>query len=303
MAEVPWGTQYAGYRAAGPGQDLLSLRQFPVSVLDAGAQRRVRQPHACARLGAARRRAHDVLLHLVEARGFGHVAAAAGLQGRHADRRHHAAATRCCPTPPTGSAAGGWRRTRGNDWGIDRAAQQSNTIYSGIDGIHLQDQAITESMGEIVDHTLEHLAPSDQMITRTRRRLLMAARALRDQGTSPPGVEDARGLSRRPQRLLRQRRQEPLAGGLRQTAGCVRASGAEPPAGGGVAGCPHTRNSCVYLVLISSASRSTSAASSRMTLIWLRGTRPGGSLISACAERRPPTTTLSCCASTVNDQL
>jgi hypothetical protein len=73
---------------------------------------------------------------------------------------------------------------------MDRAAQRSNEIYSGIDGIHLQDQAITESMGGIVDHTLEHLAPSDQMITRTRRRLLMAARALREKGTLPPGVED-----------------------------------------------------------------------------------------------------------------
>jgi hypothetical protein len=29
------------------------------------------------------------------------------------------------------------------------------------------------------------------MITRTRRRLLMAARALRDKGALPPGVEDA----------------------------------------------------------------------------------------------------------------
>jgi hypothetical protein len=38
------------------------------------------------------------------------------------------------------------------------------------------------------------LAPSDQMITRTRRRLLMAARALRDAGVSPPGVEDARAF-------------------------------------------------------------------------------------------------------------
>ncbi len=77
-----------------------------------------------------------------------------------------------------------------NDWGMDREAQRTNQIYSGIDGIHLQDQAITESMGPIVDHTFEHLGPSDQMITRTRRRLLMAARALRDQGTLPPGVED-----------------------------------------------------------------------------------------------------------------
>ncbi|HWS09838.1 MAG TPA: (2Fe-2S)-binding protein, partial [Xanthobacteraceae bacterium] len=57
----------------------------------------------------------------------------------------------------------------------------------------------TESMGAILDHSFEHLAPSDQMITRTRRRLLMAARALRDNGVPPPGVEnvevfrDARG--------------------------------------------------------------------------------------------------------------
>jgi hypothetical protein len=78
-----------------------------------------------------------------------------------------------------------------NDWGINRAAQRENAIYSGIEGIHLQDQAITESMGPIPDHTFEHLAPSDQMITRTRRRLLMAARALRANGQSPPGVEDA----------------------------------------------------------------------------------------------------------------
>src|SRR6185295_4486269 len=57
-------------------------------------------------------------------------------------------------------------------------------------GIHLQDQAITESMGPIVDHTWEHLGPSDQMITRTRRRLLRASRALGEAGTLPPGVED-----------------------------------------------------------------------------------------------------------------
>jgi hypothetical protein len=78
-----------------------------------------------------------------------------------------------------------------NDWMIDREAQRAGTIYTGIDGIHLQDQAICESMGPIVDHTFEHLAPSDIMITRTRRRLLRAAHALRDEGILPPAVEDA----------------------------------------------------------------------------------------------------------------
>jgi phenylpropionate dioxygenase-like ring-hydroxylating dioxygenase large terminal subunit len=77
-----------------------------------------------------------------------------------------------------------------NDYQIDREAQRNNTIYTGIVHIAMQDQAITESMGEIVDHSFEHLAPSDQMITRTRRRLLLAARALRDHGTAPPTVDD-----------------------------------------------------------------------------------------------------------------
>jgi hypothetical protein len=69
-------------------------------------------------------------------------------------------------------------------------AQQDGTIFSGIEGVHLQDQAITESMGSIIDHAFEHLASSDLMIARTRRRLLIAARALRDKNTLSPGVED-----------------------------------------------------------------------------------------------------------------
>jgi hypothetical protein len=60
----------------------------------------------------------------------------------------------------------------------------------GIDGIHLQDQTITESKGPIVDHEWEHLVPCDQMITRIRRCLLMATRALRDQRIMPPGSDD-----------------------------------------------------------------------------------------------------------------
>ena len=75
-----------------------------------------------------------------------------------------------------------------NDYLIDRDAQMRDEIYTGIDGIHLQDQAITESMGGIVDHTFEHLAPSDQMITRTRRTILRAARAYAETGEPSPGV-------------------------------------------------------------------------------------------------------------------
>jgi hypothetical protein len=103
--------------------------------------------------------------------------------------------------PNTTDWLGRWRlaANASNDWRLDRTAQHEDTIYSGIESIHLQDQAVTESMGAILDHSFEHLAPSDLMITRTRRRLLMAARSLRDNRVPPPGSEnvevfrDARG--------------------------------------------------------------------------------------------------------------
>jgi phenylpropionate dioxygenase-like ring-hydroxylating dioxygenase large terminal subunit len=75
-----------------------------------------------------------------------------------------------------------------NDWLIDREAQRTNRIYSGIDHIGLQDQAVTESMGGITDHSREHLGPGDLMIARTRRRALSAARAFAA-GTPAPGVQ------------------------------------------------------------------------------------------------------------------
>jgi phthalate 4,5-dioxygenase len=94
--------------------------------------------------------------------------------------------------PNTTDWYGRWRLAQNpaNDWMIDREAQQSGEIYTGIASIHGQDQAVTESMGGITDHDFEHLGPSDRMITRTRRRLLRAARAFKKDGTVPPGVDD-----------------------------------------------------------------------------------------------------------------
>jgi hypothetical protein len=45
-------------------------------------------------------------------------------------------------------------------------------------------------MGPIYDRTNERLGTSDHMIIRTRKRLIDAARALRDTGKVPPGVDD-----------------------------------------------------------------------------------------------------------------
>ena len=92
--------------------------------------------------------------------------------------------------PRTTDWLGRWRlaANSSNDYLIDREVQRTQS-YTGIDGIHLQDQAITESMGPITDHTWEHLAPSDIPIARTRRRILAAAIALAEKGTVPPGVD------------------------------------------------------------------------------------------------------------------
>jgi phthalate 4,5-dioxygenase len=94
--------------------------------------------------------------------------------------------------PNTTGWYGRWRiaGNRDNDHMIDRDAQRRMVSYTGIDFVHQQDQAITESMGEIVDHSLETLAPSDLMIAQTRRRMLRALRAFTEHGTAPPGVDD-----------------------------------------------------------------------------------------------------------------
>jgi hypothetical protein len=93
--------------------------------------------------------------------------------------------------PATSGWLGKFRLTqnRDNDYGIDREAQKRDS-YTGIPGIHQQDQAITESMGTIYPRTSEHLGTSDAMVIRTRRRLINAAKALARDGTMPPGVDD-----------------------------------------------------------------------------------------------------------------
>ena len=77
---------------------------------------------------------------------------------------------------------------RTNDYFIDREAQRK-VSFSGIPGFPLQDKMATESMGPIMDRTTEHLGTTDAVIIAMRRRLLAAARALRDQGITPPGVD------------------------------------------------------------------------------------------------------------------
>ncbi|MBT5186788.1 MAG: Rieske 2Fe-2S domain-containing protein [Kordiimonadaceae bacterium] len=81
------------------------------------------------------------------------------------------------------------KETRANDYMIDREEQRTET-YTGVKGIHLQDQMITESMGSVSDRTGEHLGTSDQMITMTRRRLINAANELAKDGSVPSGANN-----------------------------------------------------------------------------------------------------------------
>jgi phthalate 4,5-dioxygenase oxygenase subunit len=76
-----------------------------------------------------------------------------------------------------------------NDFMIDRKAQSNSLSYTGIRGIRQQDMAMTESMGWIYDRSREHLGTTDALIIRTRRKLLACARALQNEGITPPGVD------------------------------------------------------------------------------------------------------------------
>ena len=81
------------------------------------------------------------------------------------------------------------RRNKSNDWMIDREVQKNET-FTGIEGINTQDQAIQESMGPIVDRTLENLSASDIAIVVARRMLISAASTVAD-GGDPPGIGES----------------------------------------------------------------------------------------------------------------
>jgi hypothetical protein len=78
-----------------------------------------------------------------------------------------------------------------NDYLVDRTLQKAGISQSGIEGIAMQDVAMQESMGRIVDRELEHLGTSDAGIIAARRRLMSEARALAETGEPPSGLDPA----------------------------------------------------------------------------------------------------------------
>jgi hypothetical protein len=79
------------------------------------------------------------------------------------------------------------RRNRENDYLLDRRVQRTES-FTGIDGVNVQDRAVQESMGSIVDRSREHLGPADRAVIQARRLLLQAIKTVEAGGT-PPGVE------------------------------------------------------------------------------------------------------------------
>jgi hypothetical protein len=75
---------------------------------------------------------------------------------------------------------------RANDYGMDWDVHRTR-MFCGIPGFGVQDQAIQESQGAIVDRSQERLGTSDTAIIQVRRRLMSAARALRERGAAAPG--------------------------------------------------------------------------------------------------------------------
>jgi phthalate 4,5-dioxygenase oxygenase subunit len=77
-------------------------------------------------------------------------------------------------------------RNKDNNWLIDRQAQKLET-FTGIEGINLQDHAVQESMGSIVDRTREHLVASDKAIVSARHLLINAIKKM-EQKQDPPNL-------------------------------------------------------------------------------------------------------------------
>ena len=182
VTDTDWGTMYCAYRPVEDDKTYWRFAQFRASRSGPSSRRATSWIASIARAWVPMDDTHVMFVGLLLEAGLAH------RRRWQAARRSRASTPAPDMQPNTTDWFGRWRpvQNAANDYLIDREAQRNDVIYTGITHIAMQDQAITESMGDIVDHSFEHLAPSDQMITRTRRRLLMAARALRDEAFGCP---------------------------------------------------------------------------------------------------------------------
>ncbi len=179
VLDTPYGAMYGAYRPAGPGQYYWRIAQwmFPFWTMPPTG---LLGGHMVARAWVPMDDEHMMMFMVVPA-----------LTAEQRARRGSGGPGPIELLPNTTGWYGRFRLVarEENDYLMDRDAQERDEEYSGITGIHLQDQAITESMDPIYDRTQEHLGSSDAMVIRVRRLLLKAARALAADGAVPPGVD------------------------------------------------------------------------------------------------------------------
>ena len=183
VADTDWGTMYAARRPADPGNSYYRLAHFLFpfwTLIPNGDFER----NVGTRAWVPMDDTHSMFLSVSWKAG------ATPIVTRNDNLPGSGARSAFKYLPNTSDWFGRWRlaQNASNDYELDRDAQRERS-YTGIEGIHLQDQAVTESMGPIVDRSFETLAISDLMVTRTRRRLLRAAQALAESGVTPPGVD------------------------------------------------------------------------------------------------------------------
>lgn len=181
VVQTPGGTMYGAYRPAGEGRRYWRIAQFmfpfytliPTELLGRSVQTRAWVPMD-----------DEHMMFFVMSTSS---------QGRAVNPRGQVVGAANLNYKPNSTDRYGRFRlvqTKRNDYLIDRDKQRTHGSFTGIEGVAVQDAAVTESMGPIYDRAHEHLGTSDAMIVQTRRRLMDAAKALRDHGTIPPGVDE-----------------------------------------------------------------------------------------------------------------
>jgi hypothetical protein len=68
--------------------------------------------------------------------------------------------------------------------------RKKTETFTGITGINVQDRAVQETMGPIVDRSKEHLGPADRAIIVARQLLLQSIKT-HEAGGVPAGLEDS----------------------------------------------------------------------------------------------------------------
>ena len=184
VAETDWGTMYAAHRPADPGNTYWRFAHFlfPFWTIPPDGDFK---KHVIARAWVPMDDHHTMFVHLSWKQNT------PGLRVLKDGRPLPGTAQGNLGGPLRPNETGWFGRYRpaanlSNDHLIDREQQRGDN-YSGIEGIHMQDQAMTESMGAVADFGNEHLALSDAMIVRTRRRLIQAVRAFQE-GIAPPAL-------------------------------------------------------------------------------------------------------------------